>query len=170
MSIRDVIRECRDAGELTLLVPVLADSPRMREVFVTHHVKRFLDVAAGTPRNLIKKATDARVALDRFTAGAIISVAMDPFDKPASTELARVSAEADGTWAFRIRDPKPQVRIFGSFAERDLFIALDYRQRDALDFEAAAGKARVLWDDLFGGIPPITGNKIDDYLSGYVRA
>lgn len=168
MSIRDLIRECVDAGDLVILRPILPGTPRMREVFVTPHVHQLLSVSSNVPVELRKKAADCRVALDRFVAGAVVTVGLDPFNKKAACELARTEPPSDGVWCFRIRDPKPHVRIFGGFAERDVFVAVDYRNREALDFDAAGLTARLLWDDLFKPFPPLIGHKIDDYLSsGY---
>lgn len=140
MSIRDLIRECVDGGELARLTPSLPGASHMREMFVSPHVLKFLRGDKSTPRHLIKKAMDTRVALERFIEGAWINVAMDPDNKSSIAELARNREVEEGVWNFRIRDPKPQIRVFGGFAERDHFIALDYRNRDDLSYSPIVGQ------------------------------
>lgn len=169
MSIRDLIRECRDAGELVRLTPSLQGSVHMREVFATHHVARFLRAERDTPRSLLMKAVDTRVAIDRFMAGAMIAVALDPDKKGAMAELARNREIGDGVWNFRIRDPKPHVRLFGGFAERDHFVAIDYRDRTDLDFDAAVKATLTTWRELFGDCAPLIGDEIGTYLSDRYR-
>ncbi|KKB81041.1 hypothetical protein VW35_02415 [Devosia soli] len=138
----------------------------MREVFATPDVYRFLNGKTdNVRRELAKRAADSRVAIDRFIAGASVTVGMDPFDKAARCQLARNYPPNDGIWDFRIRDPKPHVRIFGGFAERDVFVALDYRNRDALDFDGAVATMVLLWKDMFDSYQPVTGDNINAYLS-----
>lgn len=166
MSTRDVIRECVDAGELYRIVPRRNGSSVMRELFATPAVSRFLNGETDIARRaLIKRAADTRAAVDRFVSGAEISVGMDPFEKAAHAELARNDPPGDGIWDFRIRDPKPHVRLFGGFAERDVFVALDYRNRETVIFDDAVVTMGLLWKDLFGERPPVTGDEINAYLS-----
>lgn len=170
MSIRDVIRDCVSGQELFQLKPLLPGVVIARDVFCHPRVFRFVtNQSSDVPRALTPRAADARAALDQFCAGAIVSVGMDPDKKPAYTELARNHETAKGIWDFRIRDPKPQVRIFGAFAEKDVFVALDYRNRDGLDFDAAVATSAQLWTDLFDNLTPVTGDQIGAYLTDRYR-
>ncbi|WMT88249.1 hypothetical protein NO932_06470 [Pelagibacterium sp. 26DY04] len=141
----------------------------MREMFVTHHVLRFLNVESDTPKELVKKAMDTRGALDAYMANSWLTVAMNPDEKPPHTQLARNKDVSDGIWSFRIRDPKPHVRVLGAFADRDHFVAIDYRGRDGLDFDKAVEATLDAWGALFPGISPITGDNIELYLSDRYR-
>lgn len=166
MSISDCIQECIDGGELLELLPFITGAVCLRRVLVNHDVLNFLTTQRRIPQILAKKAIDARVALDSFTRGAELTVAMDPFDKPPETELARNKDVQDAVWDFRIRDPRPQVRIFGRFATKDTFVALHFAGRDNLNFPRAVKNTVQQWIDLFGDLEPVTGDNIDDYLSG----
>jgi hypothetical protein len=165
MSIQDLIRDCVDGGELVRLSPRLSSHPVMRDIFVNHRILQFLQQRApGVPTNLLKRATDTRLVLDRFSAGARIAVRMDPDADAPSAELARNKETTAGIWEFRVRDPKPHVRVFGGFALRDVFVALDYRAKP-LDYDAAVEKTLDLWRDLFNDCGPVTGDDINGYLS-----
>lgn len=164
MSIVDCIQECIAGGELVELLPLIPGTLCLRKVLANHHVLKFLHADKQMPSSLMKKAVDAMVALNRFTSGARISVAMDPMEKLVRTELARVNIK-ESIWDFRIRDPQPQVRVFGLFAAKDTFVALHYAPRNNLDFKAAAATTKQQWTDLFGDLPPVTGDDINDYIS-----
>lgn len=170
MSTQDCIENALAAGDLVELMPSLPGSSCMRRVLVSCHVYNFLNCAPSTPLEVIPKIADTRYALDRFITGASISVNMTPYDheKPSSTELSRLDIERS-IWQFRIRDPKPQIRILGMFAERDTFVALDYANRDTMYYPASESITQSQWDDLFQGIPPVTGEKIDAYISDKYR-
>ena len=163
---RSLIRECVDGGELVRLPPLLPNGTVMRDVFVTHQVDRYLRQAAtGLSPSVLKKAVDTRLALDRFSLGKRQVVRLDPNADAPSAQLARNHPTSAGIWEFRIRDPKPQIRVFGGFALQDTFVALDYRERAGLDFDEAVRNALDLWRHLFKDHRPVTGENINDYLS-----
>lgn len=166
MSTREVINECVAAGDLYRITPRLPGSTIMREFFAAPKVFQFLNGQTDIARrDLMKRAADSRAAVDRFIAGAEMSVGMDPYDKSPTSELARNYPPENGIWDFRVRGDRPFVRIFGAFSERDVFVALDYRNRDALDFDAAVATVSLLWDDMFGECQRVTGDDINAYLS-----
>ena len=109
--------------------------------------------------------------LDRFTSGAEITVGMDPFDKDASAFMARTHPVQDGIFDIRHQDPRPAIRVFGAFCERDVFLGLTWRWRKELGgrkeraFDFAIGEARRKWDELFEDRKPLTGDNTGDYLS-----
>ena len=82
--------------------------------------------------------------------------------------------EEDEIWEIRCIDPDPSVRIFGSFAEKDNFIALEkrYRQdlegRDSQAWRDAIRATKATWRRLFLAYPPHTGDDLHDYISNPV--
>lgn len=106
--------------------------------------------------------------LDGFTAGNRIVVSMDPHKKPDYCQLSKNAPQSSGIWEFRIRGKKPQVRIFGAFAECDVFIALSVRDRDELEgnFPLAVAENSGTWSSIFREFDPIVGDEINEYLSG----
>lgn len=168
MSIRDCIEDNLAAGELIELLPQFPGAPTMRRVLVNHHVFNYLKNAPGTPRDLIPKIADTRFVLDNFTTGAEISVCMQPYKSKHSTQLALLDAER-AIWEFRVSRPKPLVRVFGMFAQRDTFVALDYGHRGKVDFSASMNTTESQWAVIFDKLSPFSGENINDYISDKYR-
>lgn len=168
MSIRDAIADAVNRGELALLKHKMPGVVAARHVFVTGEVWDF--VAGGLPKELAHKSAEGRRMLDSYTAGNQMVVSLDPHNKPAHCQISRNGPIEDGVWEFRIRDPKPQVRIFGCFAECDVFVALNVMSRDDLvghlAFKLAVADNASIWGGLFPGFDPVLGEDINAYFSG----
>jgi hypothetical protein len=93
--------------------------------------------------------------------------------------MGRLSRPADEVWDFRAIE-KPGIRIFGRFAERDIFVALtcwprskpiDWLDRppllktDSREFRDAIEGCKAEWRKLFHTYPPKSGAQASDYLS-----
>lgn len=167
MSIRDAIAQAVLQGEIAPL-PHRLGIAAARHVFVTGEVWDF--VTNGLPKELAHGAAAGRRMLDSFTAGNRIVVSLNPHEKPAHCQLSRNAPVVDGVWEFRIRDPKPQCRIFGCFAECDVFVALSVMLRadlaERLAYPLAVADNSSIWGGLFPGYEPIAGADINAYLSG----
>jgi hypothetical protein len=136
-------------------------------MFITAEIQRFLD--SDHPL-----ATPARVDLERFILGKPIVVAL--FRDHKDCRFARLDRPQDEIWEIRILDSDPQLRIFGRFASRDVFVALigpiehQYVETDD-DYEEEKANCKEEWLNLFGWCyPPITGSSIDAYISKPVRS
>ena len=169
MSIHDAIKECVDGGELVRLQPLLPGDSVARPVLVSHDVLRLVERRDGLPIDLVRKSASARSMLDSFQRGDRVTVGMDPHNKPGYCMLARTDPTKMCIWQFRILDPKPHVRIFGAFAEQDVFVALAYYAKPRLNFLGSYRKvtknAREIWTTLFGDCEPCAGDNVDEYLS-----
>ena len=106
--------------------------------------------------------------MDAFSAGQVIGVRLPP-SKTVKAQLALLEVAAEEIWEFRIRDTAPQLRVFGRFAEQDLFIALTHAGRDGLetdeDWRREKRRCTREWRRLFPSYNPHTGQTADDYLS-----
>jgi hypothetical protein len=169
MSIRDAIAGAVERGELASLSSKLPGVAAVRHVFVTPEVWDFVGGPA-LPKELAHKAAEGRRMLDSFTAGNKIVVALNPHEKPNYCQLSRNDPTADGVWEFRIRDPKPHVRIFGCFSECDVFVALSVMSKDdlvdRLSYPLAVADNSAIWGSYFPEFEPVTGEDINAYLSG----
>lgn len=110
-----------------------------------------------------------RALLDAFTEGDFITVGAAPRNKAPSAIMARVEPICAEVWDFRCLDPKPGIRVFGGFSEVDTFVALtwDYRENieDDAYWTAQVHDCKAAWQDLFGRIPPHSGDSLDAYIS-----
>lgn len=106
-----------------------------------------------------------RGTLDAFTEGQFLSVASDPFAKAPWADMAPVAPVDLGVWDIRSMSPLPQIRCFGGWADKGVFIALTWQWRDDIDdFAAEAAECRKKWDEIFPLHPPFRGGTIDDYF------
>lgn len=78
----------------------------------------------------------------------------------------------DGIWEIRDVRPKPSLRILGSFAQKDVFIALAPYERSELggkgseEWTNALQNYKAQWTELFDGHRPMSeGSYPNDYLS-----
>jgi hypothetical protein len=83
--------------------------------------------------------------------------------------MARLFPGVDEVWEIRSRDPKPGLRIFGRFAERNVFVALNWSDRTSLgpqgsrEWATAIRTCKAEWRKLFATYEPISGMPLDDY-------
>jgi hypothetical protein len=70
---------------------------------------------------------------DRFTDGARLTLRSEPRPKKSTADMARLEPVADEVWEVRSLDPKPAMRVFGSFAQRDVFVGLAWAWRKNLN-------------------------------------
>jgi hypothetical protein len=170
MSIRDEIKARVGEGRLFHLPHSLAGVPAGRTVFVSDEVAR---VAIGPWPNDTAglRFSQLRAHLDVFTSGGMISVAPDPFTKPKSTYLAAIDPVSDGVWDIRSIDPSPAIRVLGSFAETDVFVALvwDYRSNlggpGSKEWRDFREHSKSEWKKLFPTYPPLIAENINGYVS-----
>ena len=109
---------------------------------------------------------------DRFIEGRLISVALDsPYSKPKTTYMARLDPPADDVFEIRSRDPKRGIRVFGLFADKDVFLAFNWDYRTKLggptdrDFDREREIAKAKWRQLFPSYKSIRGKNIDEYFA-----
>jgi len=62
---------------------------------------------------------------------------------------------------------KPQLRVFGRFAQADIFVALTGpADRAHCDYATEIVRCQQAWQNCFDGYSPIYGSKVSDYISG----
>jgi len=141
--------------------PVEATTPTPRSIFVTPSVKEYLE----SDHQL---AQAARVDLERFIQGKPIVAAL--YRDHKNCRIARLDRPRDEVWEFRILDSDPQLRLFGRFASRDVFIALigpiehEYVATNK-DYKKAIAECKEDWGNLFGFYSPLVGVTVYDYIS-----
>jgi hypothetical protein len=115
-----------------------------------------------------------RADLDMFIDGSLLSMAQAPYKKPKTTYMARLDPIADEVWEIRSRDPKPGIRVFGRFSEKDVFIALTWEFRDGLggpasrEWRDAREGCKAEWRKLFPTYPALGRNDLHDYASNII--
>ncbi len=84
--------------------------------------------------------------------------------------MAQLEPWTDEVWEIRSIDPKPSIRIFGSFTEKDAFVGLTWSFRKDLDgyggpkWQRAIQIYKTEWRNFFD-CAPMSGEYPYDYLS-----
>jgi hypothetical protein len=114
-----------------------------------------------------------RADIDRYIEGDVMAVRR-PESYAKRAQFARLLPVHGEVWAFRSWVPRPSMRVFGSFAWKDCFIALQWRERSLLGAwrSRAWRNVRVQcgtdWRNLFNAYPPHSGGYPDEYISNVV--
>lgn len=175
MSIRDEIKARCDEGRLCKISPAMPTSPEVRVLYVCPEINRLLVVGPWADPKQEVRWGRLRADLDFFIEGGLVQVPTDP-RRAGNAYMAQLQPASDEVWEIRSRDPKPSLRIFGRFAERDLFIALGWNERPMLGaptrhedgttpWRDAMVRCITDWRNLFYAYPPLTGSYPYDYLS-----
>lgn len=183
MSIDDQIRGAVSAGKLYYLEMEEGD-PERRAMLLHIDIR---DLLACRPDNLRKERKIGRLRADlqMFVKGELISMCFEPFQHKKTSYMGRYDPVEESTWAIRSRDPNPGMRIFGRFAKKNVFIALNYEFRSvqpkwsnkkplgdkhSLEHQLAMIETKERWKHLFNGIEPVKGEDCHDYISERVFA
>lgn len=109
---------------------------------------------------------NVRGLLDYFIEGDPITVGWNPHEKGACL-MARVDSHDPGyeVWDVRALDPYPGARVFGAFAEFNVFVALTWCEKeDGLDYVLEAESCIQKWKELFDLTRPHRGRFVGEYF------
>jgi hypothetical protein len=112
-----------------------------------------------------------RADLDRFLEEAWIIVGRR---RSRHAYMKRLDPGRDEVWEIRSRDPQPEMRVFGRFAECDVFVGTRCVDRDYLGKENSREwrdeiiRCATDWRNLFFPYQPLTDRPLNDYISSNV--
>jgi len=174
MSITDQIRaKVREHQGVSLfeIPPSLEGEGIIRELIVSEEVLRAIS-PPWPPHREGERHASFRALLDAFVQNEEISVSETPFSKPWDTGIARVHPVSDEIWDIRSFEMPPGMRCFGAFGGYNLFIALTWNYREAIetaeDWEYETNRCKEVWSSLFGQIERFRGEQLDEYLSSFL--
>src|SRR5712692_9566878 len=132
MSLEDEVNRLCVLGGLLYQVPQSLPVPRPRRViYGSVGIKSLLSRSGGWSTQERIRIEELRVELDYFMDGRRIDL-RPLLSLNEYAHMAVLDPPADEVWEFRSVDPKPAMRVFGSFAARDKFIALTWAWRKDL--------------------------------------
>lgn len=174
-SPRRAVLEAVQRGVLYWLDPVLESDPVCR-VMVLHPELHVLFQAEPMDGRIGKLRSD----LESFVVGHELSLSFTPF-RHQSAYMGVLDPEREGVWEIRSTDPNPGMRVFGCFADKDVFVALGWslrslsdprwpsksplRKRDSMEYQYAQIEVLERWKTTMLGFAPLTGNDPSEYLS-----
>jgi hypothetical protein len=167
LTVVDLDRVSTKTGQLHRAV--FGGLPARRILYISEQLRLLLTgQAPGMNQKQIERWLVARAVLEQFVDGKWITVKSKPKSR---AELAILCPHSDEIWEIRDVKPRPSLRILGSFAQKDLFVALAPYERSELGAKGSTEWTRALqqyktqWTWLFGQERPISGSFPDDYLS-----
>lgn len=172
MSIYDEIRAGVNERRLLFLSPALPGTLIVRKMYISNGIRDLVFGPWSEPQ-WEQRCGYLRADLDKFIEGRLLTIAEKPYGGKTS-DMKRLDAARDEVWEIRSRDPNPGLRVFGRFADRNLFVALTWAKRVNLhgpgsrEWRNAIEECKTEWRRLFPAYPPKTGGQIHDYLSNIV--
>jgi hypothetical protein len=165
MLIAEAIRDLCDQERLFRVEPLDFRGEEKRTIYVSRDIHDFLDARSGDSAVGAVRMRLQRL-FDRFVLGQEISVSFGRRTKP--THIKRLSPKNAEVWEFKLsgRRAKHQARVFGRFAETDVFLALTGPiDRANCDYSGEIARCQAEWSVLFPQHSPVYGSKINDYIS-----
>jgi hypothetical protein len=156
---------------LKLWKPMEESDGTERLLYVSAEVDNEFDGTCWIDDDMARRYAILGVDFDTFVSGAMISVGMEPYDKSDNAFLARIDPIEYGMWTIRSRAPKPAIRVFGAFLDKDVFVAVQTRRRNDLggrgsrEWRNARENSIAKWRDLFPNHTPILGDNVHDFLT-----
>ena len=170
LTITEIDKICeKSTNQLCKAIFPACVHPR-RTLFVSEKVRTFISgTAPGMDEKMRRRWLTARAVLEAFVDGNWITTKSKPKSR---AEMAILCPHEDGVWEFRDVKPRPSLRIFGAFMQKDVFIALAPYERSELgekgsqEWTNALQDFKAQWQKLFDGHKAMYGGKYpDDYLS-----
>ncbi|WP_158264291.1 hypothetical protein [Nitratireductor sp. StC3] len=166
MSIRDEINIAVNAGWLVNMQPTLPSIPHRRIILVSSSLQYELET------ELQDQATAHRAGLllntlDTFIGGGLITVG----GRNDDAYIKLLEPEDRQVWEIRSVDPKPSIRVFGRFAEPNVFVATNKGFRRDLGAFGSAAFQRAMtdctreWVKCFHTRPAHTGKRVNDFIT-----
>lgn len=168
---RATLNEKIASGELLLWTPQIEGDPCERTLFISAQINEEFNEETWKDLSLAYRYAQLGADFDRYVTGDTIPVGMEPYDKGDNAFMARISPSEYGIWTIRSFAPKPAIRVFGAFCEKDVFVALITRRRadlggpESREWKQAREAAIALWDNLFPGRQRLLGDNVNDFFS-----
>jgi hypothetical protein len=161
MLIADEIKYLCGQQRLFSVEPLDWRTGRRRHIYVSLDVHRFL-TNKSTSRGTNNDRRLLQALFDQFISGDPVSIALEP--TTMGTDIKRLSGAE--VWEFKVAKKKHlQLRVFGRFAEINVFIALTGPfDRTGLNYSSEIVRCEQEWQRLFDRRLPLFGEREDDYI------
>lgn len=149
-------------GRLKVYEPLFPGDPMIRALYLTPSVCSLLE---GHTKAEAKKGSIQSI-MDQFVSGRVVSVGHN-----RKCHMSLLKPQRDGIWDMRVATPLPAIRIFGQFAEQDVFIALSWEYRGLLGraisrpWKTEIRRCKAEWRKLFPTYNSMKGESIHEYLT-----
>lgn len=177
MSIRDSIGELIDDGRMYEMSPALDSDQIRRTMIISQEIHDLLN-GPWCDASWERRCFRLRATLQYFVMGKRIGVCLSPFEA-AKAYMGRLHKVEDEVWDIRAIDPNPGIRVFGRFAEKDVFVAflwsprsvevpasqrLPLGDKDSIQWKQAIKECKAEWRKVLPSYAPIHGGHPSDYI------
>ena len=126
----DADKVCATTGQLHRAI--LPGLPTRRILYISEQIRLLINgLAVGMDKKMLERWLTARAVFEAFLDGNWMTIKSKPKSR---AQLAILCPHADEIWEIRDVKPRPSLRVLGSFARKDFFIALAPYER--LEFGA----------------------------------
>lgn len=173
MSIHNEISYYVANNRLVELPPLMGATKR--KIYVGEELFWLISSVHSNPILMTRSGT-LRADLDHFSQGGLISVAQDPFKGGKAAYIKQLHPTYKEIWEIRSRNPDPGLRVFGRFADTDIFIALSCHMRKSLggpkdrNWRDAIIDCKTKWDHLFPTYNPKSAGGQNVYPTDYISS
>lgn len=170
MSICEAVKDLCDQGRLHRLVAG-GREPDRRILCVSSPILDCLDAKWDDNIPEMERWARIRARLMTFVVGDVIRVRVGRLTKRDRSDMVRLDDPSEEVWEFRYLQNKGSVRLFGRFAETNLFVATQCVARSELGgpgdpaWEEAKKQCRTDWRNLLPAYPP---HSAEDFPNGYL--
>jgi hypothetical protein len=170
MLLEEEVNNLCQAGRLVLHRPAIPGLRQRRKLHLVKSLHATLTVGPWLNVNDATRWGELRYWCDRFVDGGRIYVRERPRAKKSTADMAQLEPWTDEIWEIRSIDPKPSIRVFGSFVGKDAFVGLTWGFRKDLNGYGGPKWLRAIhaykseWRNFFD-CAPISGDYPNDYLS-----
>jgi hypothetical protein len=170
MLLKEEVSSLCQIGRLVLHRPAIPGLRQRRKLYITKLLHDLLTTGPWSDAKDEVRWGELRYWCDRFTDGERIYVRERPRAKKSTASMAQLEPWDNEIWEIRSIDPKPSIRVFGSFVEKDEFVGLTWHFRKELNgyggpkWMAAIQAYKTEWANFFT-CGPKAGEYPNDYLS-----
>lgn len=176
MSIHGLIHHAKTQGNLLEIEP-FRGLTALRRILLAAEARGLAEgpwtevVEGWTEQEWQDRCGSLQEDFDWFLNGKRITVALDPSTDDDDCFLKRLYPIENEVWTIRSRVPSPGIRVFGSFAETNIFIATNWALRADLgqfgsdEWNAAIADSQARWTLLFGEQQERKRGNLNDYIS-----
>jgi hypothetical protein len=172
MTIRDELDVLCGKEVLFRLSPQFRIERERRALYVSTEIHKLIFGPKWTSPVQEFRWQSVRADLDWFIQARVILVPLDS-QRGGNSHMAQLKPPHNEVWDIRCRDPQPGIRVLGSFAEKDVFVALTWEMRNPLGrfgskrWEEAILRCKAEWQRLLYA-QPMRGNYPDDYITNAI--
>jgi hypothetical protein len=175
MSIRAIVTAWKTDGTLSVVQRDVETKAAARCVVAYQTVQQAFSGPWSSASEQDRYRT-VKAIIDLFIDGEAMAVRVPP-SKSARAQLALLDPTDDAVWEFRTRPGKKKgghrygVRVFGMFADKNLFVAMSPAFKEDLldesDYPREIEFCKRQWRMLFPSYKPRLGDPPDAYLSNW---